>query len=65
MLDQRLVADQGKITGTITITCVDGDVNGLAELQGLHEELKLRPNIHTQGSIITAMPAGEVPPPVE
>ena len=61
MLTQRLVADEGPMTGTITITC---DPGGLAELYGLHEELKLRANMTTQGSIITTAPV-EVPPPIE
>jgi hypothetical protein len=56
MLTQRLVADQNDNTGTLTITC---PVGGLAELMGLQEELKLRPNIGTEGSIITTV---EVPP---
>lgn len=59
MLTQRLVADEGPMTGTITITCEPG---GLAELYGLHEELRLRANITTEGSIITTPPAQEVPP---
>lgn len=62
MLTQRLVADEGTMTGTITITCEPG---GLAELYGLHEELKLRANITTQGSIITTPPAEEIPPPID
>lgn len=57
MLTQRLVADQNTNQGTLTITCPVGD---LAELMGLQEELKLRANMTTQGSIIT----GETPPVV-
>jgi hypothetical protein len=54
MLTQRLVANQQTNEGTLTITCPQG---GLAELTGLQEELKLRANITTEGSIIS----GDVP----
>ena len=57
MLTQRLVADQNTNDGTLTITC---PVGGLAELMGLQEELKLRVNIATEGSIITT---SDQPPP--
>jgi hypothetical protein len=52
MLTQRLVADQNTMDGTLTITCPLG---GLAELMGLQEELKLRSNVITEGSIITTV----------
>lgn len=53
MMTQRLVADQGSNEGTLTITAAPGN---LAELMGLHEELRLRMNITTEGSIITTVP---------
>lgn len=56
MLTQRLVGDQNTNTGTLTITCTPGD---LAELMGLQEELKLRANVTTEGSIITTV---DIPP---
>jgi hypothetical protein len=56
VLTQRLVGDQNDNTGTLTITC---PVGGLPELESLQQELKLRANITTEGSIITTV---EVPP---
>jgi sorbitol-specific phosphotransferase system component IIA len=63
MLTQRLTLDQGVVAGQVVITFVPGDVNGMAELQSLHEELKLRANIQTQGSIITTPAPEDIPPP--
>lgn len=65
MIIQRLVTDLGKMTGTITIKTNPGDPNSVAELMGLFEEMKLRINVETEGSIITQPPAEEIPPPVE
>lgn len=65
MITQRLVADLGSQSGRVTIECVPGSPNGLAELMSLHEELKLRANINTEGSIITQPAAEDIPPPVE
>jgi hypothetical protein len=59
MLTQRLVADQNTMDGTLTITCPPGS---LAELMGLQEELKLRSNVTTEGSIITTADVPPVPP---
>ena len=63
MLIQRLVADQNTNMGHLVIETIPGDANSLAELTGLQEELKLRANIQTEGSIITTVKAGDVPPP--
>jgi len=52
MLKQRLIGDQNTMDGTLTITCEPGS---LAELMGLQEELKLRSNVTTEGSIITTV----------
>lgn len=63
MITQRLTSNENPpITGRIVIETTPGDVNGLAELYGLHAELKLRANIKTEGSIITP-PSQEEPPP--
>lgn len=58
MLSQRLTADQNLNKGQIVITAAEGN---LAELMGLHEELRLRINMTTEGSIIT-LPEPEPPP---
>jgi hypothetical protein len=58
MLTQRLVADQNDNTGTLTITC---PVGGLPELMGLWEELKLRPNVTTEGSLIKTLTVDNPP----
>jgi hypothetical protein len=63
MLEQRLIGNEGTFVGQITITNVPGDVNGYAELVSLQQELKLRANIQTQGSIITLPPVEDIPPP--
>jgi hypothetical protein len=52
MLKQRLIGDQNTMDGTLTITC---ELGSLAELMGLQEELKLRSNVTTEGSIITTV----------
>jgi hypothetical protein len=60
MLTQNLNADQRTNEGTITITCEPGN---LAELLGLHEELKLRANFQTGGVSVREMLPEETPPP--
>jgi len=57
MLTQRLVQDMGSNSGTLTITAAAGN---LADLASLAEELNLRMNIKTEGTITTNPPA---PPP--
>jgi len=63
MITQRLTGDLGKMTGKLVIETVAEDGNSMAELMSLQEELKLRANVTTQGSILTTPPAEEVPPP--
>lgn len=58
MIVQKLVQDQNLNSGTLTITAEPGH---LAELVGLHEELRLRVNVDTQGTV-TTNPKAEVPP---
>jgi hypothetical protein len=53
MLIQRLVADTVTNTGHLVIETNPEDANSLAELTSLQQELGLRPNIRTEGSIIT------------
>ena len=57
MITQRLVQDLNTNAGTLTITCEPGN---LAELLGIYEELKLRMNVTTEGTI-TTNPAPEQP----
>jgi hypothetical protein len=61
MLTQRLETQQANNTGTLTIKC---PVGGLAELIGLAEELRLRSNVTTEGTIHHLDPQ-EVNPPVD
>jgi hypothetical protein len=63
MITQRLTGDQGAWAGTLTITNTPGDANGWAELQSLQEELKLRANVRTEGSVIVLPRPEDVPPP--
>ena len=63
MITQRLVADQGTGQGRLTIETNPDDPNSLAELTSLQEELKLRANVKTEGSIITTPSAEDVLPP--
>lgn len=63
MITQRLRADQGALTGTLTIESDAGNPNSYAELLSLQEELKLRVNVRTEGSIITLPAPEDVPPP--
>jgi hypothetical protein len=62
MIEQRLIGNEGTYVGQITITNTPGDVNGYAELVSLQQELKLRANVQTQGSIITSPPPEDIPP---
>lgn len=59
MLTQRLETQQASNEGTLTITC---PVGGLAELIGLAEELRLRSNVTTEGTIHHLDPSGGQPP---
>jgi hypothetical protein len=59
MLTQRLIGDYGANTGTLTITCSQGD---LEELMALADDLQSRSNMVTNGPIFTGVPA---PPVVE
>jgi hypothetical protein len=52
MLRQQLTGDLNTNTGTLVITA---DVGQLPELLGLAEELALRPNMRTDGNILTGM----------
>jgi hypothetical protein len=63
MITQRLVGDQGAMAARLTIENAPGDVTGYAELLSLQEELKLRVNVHTEGSIITLPKPEDIPPP--
>lgn len=63
MITQRLVADHNGPAGTLTIRTNPADANSLAELMALQEELALRANVQTQGSIITPLRPENVPPP--
>lgn len=47
----------------LTIETNPEDANSYAELLGLHNELKLRPNVTTEGTIITAPPVENQDPP--
>lgn len=58
MISQKLEADQNLNSGKLVIVAEPGN---LAELMGLHDELKLRMNVNTEGSVITAPPV-ETPP---
>jgi hypothetical protein len=63
MIIQRLRADMGTMEGRLVIETNPDDPNSMAELMGLQEELKLRPNVHTEGSMISTPPIEEIPPP--
>ena len=63
MITQRFVGDQGKMTATLTVTCEPGSTNSYAELLSLQQELALRVNVSTEGSIITSPPVEDIPPP--
>lgn len=60
MLRQQLTGDPTKMSGQLVITA---DPPALPELQSLAEELGLRANIITDGSIVIAPPPIEPPPP--
>lgn len=62
MITQRFVGSQASWEATLTITTNGMDPNSYAELLSLQEELKLRSNVQTEGSIITAPPADDPPP---
>ncbi len=64
MIIQRFVGDQGTWQARLTIeTTADNAANSYAELLSLQAELKLRANVQTEGSIITAPPAEDEDPP--
>jgi hypothetical protein len=63
MITQRFVGNEGTMTGQLTISTIPDDANSYAELLALREELKLRVNIKTEGSIITTPPVEDIPPP--
>ena len=63
MITQRLVGDLGTMTGKLTIETVPEDANSMAELMSLADELKLRANVTTQGSILTQPKIEDIPPP--
>jgi hypothetical protein len=57
MLTQQLTGDPNNMSGQLVIRAAAG---ALAELQSLAAELKLRPNVQTDGNIEVAVP---MPPP--
>jgi hypothetical protein len=65
MITQRFTGDQGTMTAKLVIETNPEDAGSYAELLALQEELKLRPNVQTQGSIISTPPIEDVPPPIE
>lgn len=62
MIIQRFIGDQGTWQATLTITTSGQEPNSYAELESLQQELKLRANVTTQGSIITAPPVEDPQP---
>jgi hypothetical protein len=65
MITQRFVGNEGTMTAQLTIETIPDDANSYAELLALQEELKLRVNIKTEGSIITTPAAEDIPPQPE
>lgn len=63
MITQRFVGNQGTMQAKLTIETIPGDANSYVELLSLQQELKLRANIKTEGSIITAPPVEDEDPP--
>lgn len=63
MITQRFVGDQGTMKARLTVETMPGDPNSYAELLSLQQELKLRPNVKTEGSIIIMPPPGDEEPP--
>lgn len=63
MITQRFVGDEGTMTARLTIETNPDDPNSYAELLSLQQELKLRANVFTQGSIITGPPVEDESPP--
>lgn len=61
MLSQQLTQDLGAMSGRLVITA---DANALAELQGLAQELALRPTITTNGDLTMNVPPPDEVPPV-
>lgn len=61
MLSQQLTSNLNDMSGRLVITAAAPD---LPELIGLAEELKLRANIETNGTI-TQLPPPQPPPPTE
>lgn len=57
MLTQRLTVDEATNSGVLTI---ESGHQNLAELLGLGEELKLRLNIRTEGTLTSTAPADPV-----
>lgn len=63
MITQRFTGNQGTMQAKLVIDTNPGDPNSYAELLSLQQELKLRPNVHTEGSIITTPPPEDEDPP--
>lgn len=59
MLRQQLTAKPEDMSGQLIITAAPG---ALVELQGLAQELALRPTIETDGSITIVTPMPDPPP---
>jgi hypothetical protein len=60
MLTQQMSADMTALSGTLSVTCPAG---GLAELIGLAQELELRSNVTTNGTINYNTPPPAPTPP--
>lgn len=57
MITQQLTANTNNMSGRLEITAAAGQ---LAELQSLAQELKLRPNVTTNGTVEILV---QLPPP--
>ena len=63
MITQRFVGNEGTMAAQLTIETIPDDANSYAELLALQQELKLRANVKTEGSIITTPAPEDIPPP--
>lgn len=61
MITQRLHIGQDARQGSLVIETNPDDANSLPELISLQEELALRANVKTQGSIIKTPPVPPMP----
>lgn len=61
MIIQRLHVDQDAGQGKLVIETNPDDANSLPELISLQEELALRANVKTEGSIVKTPPAPPMP----